>query len=116
MSELTATKPTRDLVRWDVLDALADRLEELAAQVQELRDQVEPEALTVRDTPDNAKAVRRYFDALDEIGWCSEEQAAQDRAAESHPEALGKRPEGDRTPAATPGLPPASRTVQREGE
>lgn len=65
---------THDFVRWDVLDNLHERLVELADQVRDLIDDLHPEKLTMIDAPENAKMIRSYFDALDEIGWHSAQQ------------------------------------------
>ncbi len=70
-----------DFVRWDVLHNLAGRLSELADQVYSLADDVTPDRLTVIDAPENAKIIRQYFDALDEIGWCSESSRREAVAA-----------------------------------
>ncbi|KAA0275395.1 MAG: hypothetical protein EDQ89_00235 [Acidobacteria bacterium] len=63
-----------DFVRWDVLDNLSDRLAELAEQTRALADDLAPGKLTMIDAPSNARIIRSYFDALDQIGWHSDEQ------------------------------------------
>lgn len=68
------TDEAHDFVRWDVLDNLADRLERFAGEVCDLRDNLAPERLTMIDAHSNAKMIRGYFDALDELGWYSAEQ------------------------------------------
>lgn len=68
------TTEAHDFVRWDVLDNLSDRLTELADQTRDLADELAPEKLTMIDAPANARIIRSYFDALDQIGWHSDEQ------------------------------------------
>lgn len=68
------TTEAHDVVRWDVLHNLAERLDEFADDVRELADDLKPEKVTMIDASGNAKIIRDYLDALDEIGWYSDEQ------------------------------------------